>query len=132
MREAMQSTIDSLHLMLNNQHLPVPPFNAFAVRFAIDKLEAALAAPESKSNTMAGFRGGFIGLHGRAPTEQEIWNAGVDSGRRRYAAPVAGRVISDAEIVQLSEDAGVHCFTDDHRVRSVAFARAIIAKVEGK
>ena len=36
-------------------------------------------------NTLGGFRGGFIGVHGRAPTEQEIWNGGVRSGLDRAA-----------------------------------------------
>lgn len=35
------------------------------------------------SNTMAGFRGGFIGVYGHAPSEQQIWNAGVRSGYER-------------------------------------------------
>lgn len=58
---------------------------------------AALSAPapvaeqpqiESKANSLGGFRGGFIAVHRRAPTEQEIWNAAVKSGMRR-AEPVA-------------------------------------------
>lgn len=41
---------------------------------------------ESKANSLGGFVGGFIGLHGRKPTEQEIWNAAVQSGMRRVKA----------------------------------------------
>ena len=37
------------------------------------------------ANSLGGFRGGFIGVHGRAPTEQEIWNGGVRSGLDRAA-----------------------------------------------
>ncbi|CAJ0779106.1 hypothetical protein LMG7141_00840 [Ralstonia condita] len=37
------------------------------------------------ANSLGGFRGGFIGVHGRAPTEQEIWNGGVRSGMDRAA-----------------------------------------------
>lgn len=37
------------------------------------------------NHTLAGFRGGFIGVHGRAPTEQEIWNGAVRSGMDRAA-----------------------------------------------
>lgn len=32
-------------------------------------------------HTLGGFKGGFFVQHGRAPTEQEIFNAGMRSGR---------------------------------------------------
>lgn len=41
-----------------------------------------------QANTLGGFRGGFVGTHGRAPSEQEIWNAAVQSGMRRTAPAV--------------------------------------------
>ena len=60
------------------------------------------------ANSLGGFRGGFIGVHGRAPTEQEIWNGGVRSGLDRAAqsgqrAGVAEDVI-EAAAKKLAED----------------------------
>jgi hypothetical protein len=53
----------------------------------IDRLRAsqpqqpAPAEPEHVSHSLGGFRGGFESLHGRPPTEQEIWNAAIRSWR---------------------------------------------------
>lgn len=66
------------------------------LRRYVAELEAQLAAPValeclSTVNTLGGFKGGFIGLHGRAPTEQEIWNAAVRSGIDRTKPAQVGR-----------------------------------------
>lgn len=64
----------------------------------VERIRTIFAQPESRAaeskdlpavnNTLAGFRGGFIGVYGRAPTEQEIWNGAVRSGmdRARYVS----------------------------------------------
>ncbi|QBX06519.1 hypothetical protein H1O16_gp106 [Burkholderia phage BcepSaruman] len=49
--------------------------------------------------TLASFRGGFIALNGRAPDEQEIWDAAVAEGLRRSAEhtePQVGELTSRA------------------------------------
>jgi hypothetical protein len=57
-------------------------------------------------NTLGGFRGGFIGVHGRAPTEQEIWNGGVRSGLDR-AAQCGQRAGVAEEFMRICEDEAV-------------------------
>jgi hypothetical protein len=71
-------------------------------------IQPAPAAPAPSDlmtpHTMAGFRGGFISLHRRTPTEQEIWNAGVRSGIDRTApapapsAPSGHNPVSQEEL----------------------------------
>lgn len=41
------------------------------------------------SNTLAGFRGGWIAVNGHPPLDQDIWNAGVRSGMTRAALATA-------------------------------------------
>jgi hypothetical protein len=41
------------------------------------------------SNTLAGFRGGWIAVNGHPPLDQDIWNAGVRSGMTRATLATA-------------------------------------------
>jgi hypothetical protein len=60
------------------------------------------AAPTSKANSLAGFHAGFLSVHGRAPTEQEIWNAGVRSGIDR-TAPQDAQPDQKSDSLRMSE-----------------------------
>lgn len=67
-----------------------PSMTSWRQRY-IAMLDAApLPALPETSHTLAGFRGGWIALHGHPPQDQDIWNAGVRSGMDR-AAPAATR-----------------------------------------
>ncbi|MEX3972213.1 hypothetical protein [Paraburkholderia caribensis] len=90
------------------------------------------AAGEFIPNTCAGFRGGFIALNKRAPTDQEVWNAGVKSAIKRYAPPAAsGQKLTDEQISAIAEPywnfedsaAGYRTFNP------VGFARAVLRAI---
>jgi hypothetical protein len=93
-----------------------------------DEYRAMVAAAPAPSDamtphTMPGFRGGFISLHRRTPTEQEIWNAGVRSGIDRTApAP-------SAPTEQQVTDAVKNWFPD-RSYQAPFFARALFAPTD--
>lgn len=55
--------------------------------------------------TLAGFKGGFAGLHYRAPTEQEIWDAAYQAGIAAQLAAPAGYKLVPIEPTQAMMDA---------------------------
>lgn len=48
------------------------------------------------ANTLGGFRGGWIALHGHPPQDQDIWNAGVRSGMSRQQSTAPADAASEA------------------------------------
>jgi hypothetical protein len=108
----------------------------------IDRLRAsqpqqpAPAEPEHVSHSLGGFRAGFESLHGRPPTEQEIWNAAIRSWRDlNPAAAVQPPVLplTEEEIDSAWEASGDAWLEQPYAQpsRENLFARAIEAKVRG-
>lgn len=99
---------------------------------AIAQLEAALAAPVEPV-------GYFVLSEGQPEmgipkTWLQVAEGREAEGQPLYAAPVAGRVISDAEIDAIARPHSIETETGIEFTERglIEFARAIIAKTEGK
>ena len=146
-REAMQAALDALIESFDAVHYEytealrlyegIPTRKAKLARMkalvdkhesAIEQLEAALAAPEQEPVA-------YVYLDrwnsGRAWPDDCFSGTRCDGQVPVYlAAPVSGRVISDAEILDALRSIDVETKRLPEGLR--LFARAIIAKVEGK